>query len=175
MAPSFSQIVRIKELKAQSQAKDPLTYVKLKEQIKSLKGNGEDTGSHHQAKYQNDRIRQNPSSNLKNKVEAHPRNVKSSLNRKNGAVTVKGSAVVQNLKKQDNSDSVCVNSFQISSELGFRLLNHSTGDQLLQAPHNFDSKFWVQLKFENDQVCKDQWVLETISIGNVNISRSLLR
>ncbi|GJX99482.1 putative ribonuclease H-like domain-containing protein [Tanacetum coccineum] len=55
-------------------------------------------------------ILQTPSSNLKNKVEAHPRNVKSSLNRKNGAVTVKGSAVVQNLKKQDNSDSVCVNS-----------------------------------------------------------------
>ncbi|GJX44185.1 retrovirus-related pol polyprotein from transposon TNT 1-94 [Tanacetum coccineum] len=28
----------------------------------------------------------------------------------NGAVNVKGSAVVQNLKKQDNSDSICVNS-----------------------------------------------------------------
>ncbi|GJR69365.1 hypothetical protein Tco_0015430, partial [Tanacetum coccineum] len=38
------------------------------------------------------------------------RNVKTSLNKKNGAVNVKGSAVVQNLKKQDNSDSVCVNS-----------------------------------------------------------------
>ncbi|GKF04607.1 hypothetical protein Tco_0035275, partial [Tanacetum coccineum] len=49
-------------------------------------------------------------SNLKNKVEAHPRNVKTSLNKKNGVVNVKGSAVVQNLKKQDNSDSVCVNS-----------------------------------------------------------------
>ncbi|GKA12444.1 retrovirus-related pol polyprotein from transposon TNT 1-94, partial [Tanacetum coccineum] len=58
----------------------------------------------------NDRIPQPPSSNSKNKVEAHPRNVKSSLNKKNGAVNVKGSAVVQNLKKQDNSDSVCVNS-----------------------------------------------------------------
>ncbi|GJY17288.1 retrovirus-related pol polyprotein from transposon TNT 1-94 [Tanacetum coccineum] len=58
----------------------------------------------------NDRILQPPSSNSKNKVEAHPRNVKTSLNKKNGAVHVKGSAVVQNLKKQDNSDSVCVNS-----------------------------------------------------------------
>ncbi|GJR41246.1 retrovirus-related pol polyprotein from transposon TNT 1-94 [Tanacetum coccineum] len=58
----------------------------------------------------NDRILQTPSSNSKNKVEAHPRNVKSSLNKKNGAVNVKGSAVVQNLKKQDNSDSICVNS-----------------------------------------------------------------
>ncbi|GKG44525.1 hypothetical protein Tco_0485963, partial [Tanacetum coccineum] len=44
-----------------------------------------------------------PSSNSKNKVEAHLRNVKSSLNKRNGAVNVKGSAVVQNLKKQDNS------------------------------------------------------------------------
>ncbi|GKF59515.1 hypothetical protein Tco_0176301, partial [Tanacetum coccineum] len=38
------------------------------------------------------------------------RNVKTSLNKKNGVVHVKGSAVVQNLKKQDNYDSVCVNS-----------------------------------------------------------------
>ncbi|GJS75836.1 hypothetical protein Tco_0725717 [Tanacetum coccineum] len=55
-------------------------------------------------------VPQPPSSNLKNKVEAHHRNVKTSLNKKNGAVNVKGSAVVQNLKKQDNSDSICVNS-----------------------------------------------------------------
>ncbi|GJS06084.1 retrovirus-related pol polyprotein from transposon TNT 1-94 [Tanacetum coccineum] len=52
----------------------------------------------------------NTNSNLKNKVEAHSRNVKSSLNKRNGTVNVKGSAVVQNLKKQDNSDSICVNS-----------------------------------------------------------------
>ncbi|GJZ84562.1 hypothetical protein Tco_0649901 [Tanacetum coccineum] len=54
------------------------------------------------------RILQTPSSNSKNKVEAHPRNVKSSLNKKNGTVNVNGSAVVQNLKKQNNSDSVCI-------------------------------------------------------------------
>ncbi|GJW81757.1 putative ribonuclease H-like domain-containing protein [Tanacetum coccineum] len=49
------------------------------------------------------------SSNSKNKVEAHSRNVKSSLNKRNGTVKVNGSAVVQNLKKQDNSDYVCIN------------------------------------------------------------------
>ncbi|GJS94358.1 retrovirus-related pol polyprotein from transposon TNT 1-94 [Tanacetum coccineum] len=32
------------------------------------------------------------------------------MKQKNGVVNVKGSAVVQNLKKQDNSDSICVNS-----------------------------------------------------------------
>ncbi|GJT69334.1 retrovirus-related pol polyprotein from transposon TNT 1-94 [Tanacetum coccineum] len=48
--------------------------------------------------------------NSKTKVEAHPRNVKSSSNKKNGTVNVSGSAVVQNLKKQDNSDCVGINS-----------------------------------------------------------------
>ncbi|GJV17856.1 hypothetical protein Tco_1363179, partial [Tanacetum coccineum] len=46
---------------------------------------------------------------LKNKVEAHPRKVKSSLNKRNGTIKVNGYAVVQNLKKQDNSDYVCIN------------------------------------------------------------------
>ncbi|GJU73685.1 retrovirus-related pol polyprotein from transposon TNT 1-94 [Tanacetum coccineum] len=68
------------------------------------------SGSQPSGNTKNDRIPQPPSSNLKNKVEAHHRNVKTSLNKKNGAVNVKGSAVVQNLKKQDNSDSICVNS-----------------------------------------------------------------
>ncbi|GKB40401.1 retrovirus-related pol polyprotein from transposon TNT 1-94, partial [Tanacetum coccineum] len=36
--------------------------------------------------------------NLKNKVEAHPRNVKSSLNKRNGTVKVNGYAFVQNSK-----------------------------------------------------------------------------
>ncbi|GJS69736.1 retrovirus-related pol polyprotein from transposon TNT 1-94 [Tanacetum coccineum] len=83
-APSFTQLFELSELKAQSQAKDTV-IVKLKEQIKSFKGNVEDSS-----------------------VEAHPRNVKSSLNKKNGNVNVHGSAVVQNLKKQDNSDYVCI-------------------------------------------------------------------
>ncbi|GKF89968.1 hypothetical protein Tco_0263931, partial [Tanacetum coccineum] len=43
---------------------------------------------------------QTPSSNSKNKVEAHLRNVKSSLNKKNGTVKVNGSMSVQNSKKQ---------------------------------------------------------------------------
>ncbi|GJS31448.1 hypothetical protein Tco_0492068 [Tanacetum coccineum] len=57
----------------------------------------------------NDKIQQTPSSNSKNKVEAHPRNVKSSLNKRNGTVKVNGSTFVQNSKKHDNSDYVCIN------------------------------------------------------------------
>ncbi|GKC92255.1 hypothetical protein Tco_1157697, partial [Tanacetum coccineum] len=67
------------------------------------------SGSQLSGNTRNDKIQHLSSSNSKNKVEAHPRNVKSSLNKRNGTVKVNGSAVVQNLKKQDNSDSVCIN------------------------------------------------------------------
>ncbi|GJZ89207.1 hypothetical protein Tco_0660989, partial [Tanacetum coccineum] len=46
------------------------------------------SGSQPSGNTRNDRILQTPSCNSKNKVEAHPRNVKSSLNKRNG--TVKG-------------------------------------------------------------------------------------
>ncbi|GJR99934.1 hypothetical protein Tco_0316443 [Tanacetum coccineum] len=73
------------------------------------------SGSQPSGNTRNDRILQTPSSNSKNKVEAHPRNVKTSLNKKNGTVKVNGSASVQNSKKQDNSDFVCVNSADCTS------------------------------------------------------------
>ncbi|GKC82580.1 hypothetical protein Tco_1138297, partial [Tanacetum coccineum] len=50
------------------------------------------SGSQPSGNTKNDRILQTPSSNSKNKVEAHPRNVKSSLNKRNGTVKVTGSA-----------------------------------------------------------------------------------
>ncbi|GJW67332.1 retrovirus-related pol polyprotein from transposon TNT 1-94 [Tanacetum coccineum] len=68
------------------------------------------SGSQPSGNTRNDRILQTPSSNSKNKVEAHPRNVKSSLNKRNGTVQVIGSASVQNSKQQVNFDSVYVNS-----------------------------------------------------------------
>ncbi|GKA99701.1 retrovirus-related pol polyprotein from transposon TNT 1-94, partial [Tanacetum coccineum] len=67
------------------------------------------SGSQLSSNTRNDKIQQTPSSNSKNKVEAHPRNVKSSLNKRNGTVKVNGSASVQNSKKHDNSDYVCIN------------------------------------------------------------------
>ncbi|GJV46665.1 retrovirus-related pol polyprotein from transposon TNT 1-94 [Tanacetum coccineum] len=66
------------------------------------------SGSQPSGNTKNDRILQTPSSNSKNKVEAHPRNVKSSLNKRNGTVKVTGSASVQKSKKQDDSDNLCV-------------------------------------------------------------------
>ncbi|GJW15063.1 retrovirus-related pol polyprotein from transposon TNT 1-94 [Tanacetum coccineum] len=71
----------------------------------------------------NDRIQQTPSSNSKNKVEAHPRKVKSSMNKRNGTVKVNGSASVQNSKKHDNSDYVYIHGdVQSSLVFGLRLL-----------------------------------------------------
>ncbi|GJW32856.1 integrase, catalytic region, zinc finger, CCHC-type containing protein [Tanacetum coccineum] len=67
------------------------------------------SGSQPSGNTRNDMIQQTPSSNSKNKVEAHPRNVKSSLNKRNGTVKVNGSASVQNSKKHDNSNYVCIN------------------------------------------------------------------
>ncbi|GJT74968.1 retrovirus-related pol polyprotein from transposon TNT 1-94 [Tanacetum coccineum] len=67
------------------------------------------SGSQPSGNTRNDRILQTPSSNSTNKVEAHPRNVKSSLNKRNGTVKVNGSASVQYSKKHDNSDYVCIN------------------------------------------------------------------
>ncbi|GJV52198.1 hypothetical protein Tco_1447939 [Tanacetum coccineum] len=67
------------------------------------------SGSQPSGNTRNDRIQQTPSSNSKNKIEAHPRNVKSSLNKRNSIVQVNGSASVQNFKKHDISDYVCIN------------------------------------------------------------------
>ncbi|GKF68195.1 hypothetical protein Tco_0197874, partial [Tanacetum coccineum] len=43
-------------------------------------------------------------------IVSNKRNVKTSLNKRNGTVKIYGSASVQKSKKQDDSDSVCVNS-----------------------------------------------------------------
>ncbi|GJS19560.1 retrovirus-related pol polyprotein from transposon TNT 1-94 [Tanacetum coccineum] len=55
------------------------------------------------------RIQQTPSSNSKNKVEAHPRNVKSSLNKRNGTVKVNGSARAEFKKHEKFQYIVCIN------------------------------------------------------------------
>ncbi|GJR47354.1 retrovirus-related pol polyprotein from transposon TNT 1-94 [Tanacetum coccineum] len=115
-----------------------------------------------QANTRNDRILQTPVSNSKNKVEAQPRNVKSSLNKRNGTIKVNGSAVVQNPKKQDNSDYVCINSDDCMSS-----------DNLCAINSMHDVKFHAKpkkIKFGNDQVAKIMGYGD-YQIGNVTISR----
>ncbi|GJT14376.1 retrovirus-related pol polyprotein from transposon TNT 1-94 [Tanacetum coccineum] len=154
------------------------------------------SGSQPSGNTRNDRILQTPSSNSKNKVEAHPRNVKSSLNKRNGTVKVNGSASVQNSKKQDNSDYVCINSDDCMSSDNLCVSNsmndvkflvqtyevvqivlwyldsgcskHMTGDRSQLT--NFISKFLGTVKFGNDQVAKIMGFGD-YQIGNVTISR----
>ncbi|GJU95459.1 retrovirus-related pol polyprotein from transposon TNT 1-94 [Tanacetum coccineum] len=98
------------------------------------------SGSQPSGNTRNDRILQTPSSNSKNKVEAHPRNVKSSLNKRNGTVKVNGSAFVQNSKKQDPSDYVCINSDDCMSSDNLCVSNSMNDVKFCAKPKTSKSK-----------------------------------
>ncbi|GJW82650.1 reverse transcriptase domain-containing protein [Tanacetum coccineum] len=66
------------------------------------------SGSQPSGNTKKDKIQQTPSSTQKNKVEAHPRTVKSSLKNKNSVVEPKGTANVQHSKLNANSELLCV-------------------------------------------------------------------
>nr|GEU45545.1 copia protein [Tanacetum cinerariifolium] len=123
--PSFYQFFEINELNAQSQDKD-IVIKKLKKRIKSLSGNMKEEKikkepeeietiisswiirSQPSGNTKKDKIQQTPSSSKKNKIEAHPRNVRSSLRNKKCVVKTKNTASVQNFKLNVNSDLQCV-------------------------------------------------------------------
>ncbi|GJU20266.1 retrovirus-related pol polyprotein from transposon TNT 1-94 [Tanacetum coccineum] len=66
------------------------------------------SGSQPSGNTKKDKNRQTPSSTQKNKVEAHPRKVKSSLKNKDCVVQPKGTAHVQHSKLNANSELKCV-------------------------------------------------------------------
>ncbi|GJX02865.1 retrovirus-related pol polyprotein from transposon TNT 1-94 [Tanacetum coccineum] len=66
------------------------------------------SGSQPSGNTKKDKIRQTPSSTQKNKVEAHPRKVKSSLKNKDCVVQPKGTAHVQHSKLNANYELKCV-------------------------------------------------------------------
>ncbi|GKB32316.1 retrovirus-related pol polyprotein from transposon TNT 1-94 [Tanacetum coccineum] len=66
------------------------------------------SGSQPSGNTKKDKIQQTPSRTQKNKVEAHPRKVKSSLKNKNCVVEPKGTANVQHSKLNENSELKCV-------------------------------------------------------------------
>ncbi|GJX07138.1 retrovirus-related pol polyprotein from transposon TNT 1-94 [Tanacetum coccineum] len=81
------------------------------ENCKSIQGVRPSTsasGSQTLSNTKKDKIQRPPSSNLKNKVEAHPKTVKSSLKHKNSVVETKGTANVQHSKLNANSELLCV-------------------------------------------------------------------
>ncbi|GJY01292.1 retrovirus-related pol polyprotein from transposon TNT 1-94 [Tanacetum coccineum] len=98
------------------------------------------SGSQPSGNTRNDKIQQTPSSNSKNKVEAHPRNVKSSLNKRNGTVKVNGSASVQNSKKHDNSDYVYINGDDCMSSDNLCVSNSMNDVKFCAKPKKIKSK-----------------------------------
>ncbi|GJV67958.1 retrovirus-related pol polyprotein from transposon TNT 1-94 [Tanacetum coccineum] len=98
------------------------------------------SGSKPSGNTRNDKILQTPSSNSKNKVEAHPRKVKSSLNKRNGTVKVNGSASVQNSKKHDNSDYVCINGDDCMSSVNLCVSNSMNDVKFRAKPKKRKSK-----------------------------------
>nr|GEV02161.1 retrovirus-related Pol polyprotein from transposon TNT 1-94 [Tanacetum cinerariifolium] len=66
------------------------------------------SGSQPSGNTKKDKIQQTPSSTNKNKIEAHPRIVRSSLRNKNCVVKTKNTTSMQNSKSNVNSDLQCV-------------------------------------------------------------------
>ncbi|GJU33034.1 retrovirus-related pol polyprotein from transposon TNT 1-94, partial [Tanacetum coccineum] len=106
------------------------------------------SGSQPSGNTRNDKIQQTPSSNSKNKVEAHPRNVKSSLNKRNGTVKVNGSASVQNSKKHDNSDYVCINDDDCMSSDNLCVSNSMNDVKFRAKPKNKNPKEKIETNME---------------------------
>ncbi|GJZ29865.1 retrovirus-related pol polyprotein from transposon TNT 1-94 [Tanacetum coccineum] len=76
--------------------------------INRVKQSTSASGSQPSGNTKKDKIQQTQSRILKNKVEAHPRKVKSSLKNKDYVVEPKGTAPVQHSKLNANSDLKCV-------------------------------------------------------------------
>ncbi|GKF93778.1 hypothetical protein Tco_0283478 [Tanacetum coccineum] len=66
------------------------------------------SGSQLSGNTKKDKIQQTPSRILKNKVEAHPRKVKSTLKNKDCVIAPKGTAHVQHFKLNANYELKCV-------------------------------------------------------------------
>ncbi|GKD99463.1 hypothetical protein Tco_1387447, partial [Tanacetum coccineum] len=130
--------VEISDLNARLQEK-VLVITALKEELGKLKGKAlvdlpvvkpstSANRSHPSGNTKKDKIQQTPSSTQKNKVEAHPRKVKSSLKNKYCVVAPKGTADVQHSKLNANSELKCVkcNGCMISDNHDLCVLDYTT-------------------------------------------------
>ncbi|GJS91777.1 retrovirus-related pol polyprotein from transposon TNT 1-94 [Tanacetum coccineum] len=98
------QAAILREVVEQGKSKNPLNN----SLDSTLKPSTSASGSQPSGNTKKDNILQTPSSTQKNKVEAHPRTVKSSLQNKNYFVEPKGNANVQHSKLNVNSKLLCV-------------------------------------------------------------------
>ncbi|GJY06202.1 hypothetical protein Tco_0373256 [Tanacetum coccineum] len=157
------------------------------------------SGSQPSGNTKKDKIQQTQSRILKNKVEAHPRKVKSSLKNKDHVVEPKGTALVQHSKlnansctysvinllrkiqreKFGNQQERCLPILDISRDLlvvsKFPLVIKDSGCSKHMTGDrsqltNFVNKFLGTVKFGNDHVAKIMGYGD-YQIGNVTISR----
>ncbi|GJS28635.1 hypothetical protein Tco_0489255 [Tanacetum coccineum] len=144
------------------------------------------SGSQYSGNTKKDKIQRTPSSTQKNKVEAYPRIVKSSLKNKKCVVEPKGTANVQHSKLNVNFEPLCVkcNGCMLSDNHDLCVLNfindvnarakskysgcskHMTADRSQLT--NFVNKFLGSIKFGNDHVAKILGYGD-YQIGNVTI------
>ncbi|GJY35221.1 retrovirus-related pol polyprotein from transposon TNT 1-94 [Tanacetum coccineum] len=130
-------------------------------------------GSHPSGNTKKDKIQQTPSSTQKNKVEAYPRKVKSSLKNKDCVVQPKGTDHVQHSKLNVNPELKCVkcNGCMISDNHDLCVLDFINN---VNAHKNLNLLRKVQReKFRNQQERCLQ-ILDTsghLLIGNVTISK----
>ncbi|GJV96942.1 retrovirus-related pol polyprotein from transposon TNT 1-94 [Tanacetum coccineum] len=149
------------------------------------------SGSQPSGNTKKDKNQQTPSSTQKNKVEAHPRKVESSLKNKDCVVKPKGTAYMQHSKlnansklkfqreKFGNQQEKCS---QILDTLGYLLVvqivlwyldsgysRHMTGDRSHLT--NFVNKFFGTVKFGNDYLAKilgyGDYQIENVTISRV--------
>ncbi|GKA42510.1 retrovirus-related pol polyprotein from transposon TNT 1-94 [Tanacetum coccineum] len=125
------QAVILKEVVEQGKLQNPLNnsldsaYPKEQGQERVSTVSYSASGSQPSGNTKKDKIQRTPSSTQKNKVEAHPRTVKSSLKNKNCVVEPKGTANVQYSKLNANSELLCVkcNGCMLSDNQGLCVLN----------------------------------------------------
>ncbi|GKB77395.1 hypothetical protein Tco_0944290 [Tanacetum coccineum] len=151
------------------------------------------SGSQPSGNTKKDKIQRTPSSTQKNKVEAHPRTVKSSLKNKNSVVEPKGTANVQHSKLNANSELLCVkcNGCMLSDNHDLCVLDFindvNARNKSKSVKKSSKRKVWKPtgkvftnigytwrptgtVKFRNDHVAKILGY-DDYQIGNVTISR----
>ncbi|GJW85443.1 retrovirus-related pol polyprotein from transposon TNT 1-94 [Tanacetum coccineum] len=145
------------------------------------------SGSQPSGKTKKDKIQQTPGSTQKNKVEAHPRKVKSSLKNKDCVVAPKGTVNVQHSKLNANSELKCVKKSKTNVPVSkFKVLksvsankkepSQSLGSIVFDVPSSsliecsLSKLFSGTVKFGNDHVAKILGYGD-YQIGNVMISR----
>ncbi|GJX71870.1 retrovirus-related pol polyprotein from transposon TNT 1-94 [Tanacetum coccineum] len=157
----------LKEIVEQGKSQNPLNELL----DSALKTSTSASGSQPSGNTKNDKIQQTPSRTQKNKVEVHPRKVKSSLKNKDCVVAPKGTANVQHSKLNANSELNCVKCRLCQIVLWYLdsgCSKHMTGDRSQLT--NFVNKFLGTVKFGNDHMAKILGYGD-YQIGNVTISR----